>query len=816
MLASSSSQPGALPSPHTSLVGRDREIESLCALLRDPTVRLLTLTGPGGVGKTRLALATTNALETCFPDGVHVVSLAPITDPDLVAPTIAIALSIEDLAGQSPLEALTTSLRDRRALLVLDNFEQVIDAATVVAELVHACPDLTILTTSRVPLHLSSERELPVAPLDLPDATRELDVDGALEHAAVALFAERARSARADFRLTASNVAAVAEICRRLDGLPLAIELAAARIKLMAPADILPRLRQRLTILTGGFRDVPARQRTMRDAIAWSYDLLSGDDQRLFRQLAVFAGGWSLDGAEAVCDANLDILEGLGRLLDSSLIRRAERPRGAARFTMLETIREFGLEQVAASATREQTRLRHEAYVLRLADEAGDGLMGQDQIGVLEKLDGEIDNVRAVLTGLLARGDGDAALRLVVTVEEYWLLRFHVDEMRDWLTRALAASADAPVSLRARAHNILGHVARNQGDYVSAENEHRQAIAFYRQAGDHDGLTAVTGELAWMALYHGQYGRANELFEQALSLARTLENKALLADALSGMAVGLSVDGEYDVSICMCEESLAIWRDLGASSAISQVLFYLGYFWLWRGDVEQAERVAQEALLVAQLVDHFDVAGTQELLGYIALERDDVGRADALFRDAVSATVTQWMFMTLAECLEGLAGVCGRRGQPVRGATLLGSAEAIREQFESPVPPPRRDRYDRTLLSIRDHLEASALDRAWARGRAMSRQEAINYALGNEDVPAAPAEATNAGGPSDAAGLTSREVDVLRLIARGHTDKEVADVLYVSPRTVSTHLTSIYAKLDVSTRTAAAAWAIRHGIAAEE
>lgn len=447
--------------------------------------------------------------------------------------------------------------------------------------------------------------------------------------------------------------------------------------------------------------------------------------------------------------------------------------------------------------------------------------MGRDQLDVLERLDGEIDNVRAVLTRMLARGDGNAALRLVVALEEYWYLRFHVDEMCDWLTRALATSIDAPIGLLAVAHNILGHVARNRGDYVTAENEHQRSMDLYRQAGDHIGLASVTGQLAWMALYHGHYGRANELFEQALSLARALEDKELLADALSGMAVGLSVDGEYDTSIRLCEESLALWRGLGASSAISQVLFYLGYFWLWRGDVEHAERVAQEALHVAQLVDHFDVAGTQELLGYIALERDDLDRADALFRDAISDNVTQWMFMTLAECLEGLAGVYGRRGYAIRGATLLGSAEAIREQFESPVPPPRRDRYDRTLRSIRDQIDPGTLDDAWARGRAMSRQKAIDYALGTEDalIPieeAVPTEARRPDDPAALAGLTGRERDVLRLVAYGKTNQEVADALFISARTVSTHLTSIYGKLDVSTRTAAASWAIRHGIAEEQ
>ncbi|MDP9356600.1 MAG: helix-turn-helix domain-containing protein, partial [Chloroflexota bacterium] len=428
-----------LPTTLTSFVGRGREVEQVIALLRRADVRLVTLTGPGGVGKTRLALRAAAELLDHVPDGAWFVDLTPLADPALVPAAIAVVLGVREAGGQPLVETLAVALRDKQLLLVLDNCEHLLDAAPVVAELLRACPGLTVLATSRAPLRLRGEREVAVPPLGLPATARPAPEEIARSEA-VRLFVERARAHEADFALTEANAPAVAGIVRVLDGLPLAIELAASRIKLFPPTALLRRLERRLTLLTGGARDLPARQRTLRDAIAWSHDLLTEEERLLFRRLAVFAGGATCEAAEAVADpaGELGVVNGLAVLVDQSLLRKEDDPDGEPRYRMLETVREYALERLDASGEEAAVRDRHAAWCLALAEAAGAVLWTTYDPGVVARLEAEHPNLRAALTWFAQASDGEALLRIGATLGRFWYVAGHAREGRGWLERALA------------------------------------------------------------------------------------------------------------------------------------------------------------------------------------------------------------------------------------------------------------------------------------------------------------------------------------------------------------------------------------------
>jgi predicted ATPase len=555
-------------------------------------VRLLTLTGAGGVGKTRLAIAVAGDVVDHFEDGAYFVDLAPIVDPALVPSAIAGVLEVGETAGKPLVESLVAHLRGRSALLVLDNFEQVAAATPLVAGLLATCPALKVLVTSRAALRLSGEHEYPVPPLELPDPKRLPDPEALARYEAVTLFIQRARAARPDFEVTNASAPAVAELCARLDGLPLAIELAAARVKLLSPQAPLARLGRRLSLLTGGARDLPARQQTLHSTIDWSYDLLEPAERTLFARLAVFVGGCSLEAVEAVCNVGDDllldpsagsgqaVLDALALLVDKSLLRQAEGPDGEPRFTMLETIREYAAERFETSGDAECWRQRHAGYSLALAEQAAPELTGPRQAAWLERLERDHDNLRAALGRALERDQTELGLRLAGALGRFWEIRGHLREGQGWLERALSRWPEAPAAARAAALNAAGSLAYHACAYERAATLHQEALSLRRVLGDRRGVAVSLHDLGITALHLGDLDRSEALCAEGRAIWRELGDQRGVAISLNSSAILARNRGDHERARAYYEESLALFRgigDTGASASCSTT---------WRGSRE--------------------------------------------------------------------------------------------------------------------------------------------------------------------------------------------------------------------------------------
>jgi predicted ATPase/DNA-binding CsgD family transcriptional regulator len=769
-----------LPAPLTRLVGREREAADLRALLLDEGVRLLTLSGPGGVGKTRLAVEVAASVREAFPDGVRFVGLAPVADPSLVASTVAQALGVRE-AGDKPLpERLEAFLRDRRFLLVLDNFEQVVEAAPLVAHLLVACPTLAVLVTSRVRLRLSGEQEYAIAPLGFPPESGHSSPDRVAESGAVRLFVERARAAKAGFALTEENAEAVAGIVRRLDGLPLAIELAAARVKVLPPPTLLARLEQRLPILIGGSRDLPARQQTMRDAVAWSHGLLSAEEQTLFRRLSVFVAGFTVEAAEAVvgalADPGADPFEGVAALLDKSLLRQEAGPEWEPRYGMLETVREFGLERLAASGEEQAVRAAHAAHVLALAEPASAGFVDPAYERWLARLDTEHDNVRAALAWGLERSGADPAQvalgqRLAAALHGFWRTRCHFAEGRRWLEAALARDANAPAGLQSKLLWGAGAMVFFQRDHAAAVPLVERALALAREAGDATSAARILAFLGEVLLKAGQADRARACWEEAAALYRSLPEDPWTAFAPKN----------------------------------------LGYLALIAGDHDRAEAHFEESLAVARRVDHaWGVAEAHALLAELARVRDDARRAAALFGESLRNHAQQGDRIGIAQCLTGLGRVAATRDQPARAVRLFGAAAAVHDALGSRQLHGADARDEGLLSPLRSALGTAAFEDAWAAGRTLPLEQVIVEARDLADETTAPVAPPRS--QADAVGLTPRELDVLRLLVQGKSDREIGEALFIGTRTVQTHVANLFAKMDVNARAEAAAVAVRCGL----
>jgi predicted ATPase/DNA-binding CsgD family transcriptional regulator len=773
-----------LPTPLTAIVGRAREVDAVQALLMRDDVRLVTLTGPGGVGKSRIAIEAASALAAAFPDGIVLVPLAPLTDPDAVLATIASVLGVRDVGERTTLATLQTALRSRRLLLLLDSFEPVLAAAPALAELLRACPRLKALVTSRARLRIHGERVLPLAPLALPDTADDVP-ERLLAAPAVALFMERARDLQPDFALTAENSATVGEIVRRLDGLPLAIELAAARLDLFRPAALLARLERRLLLLTGGAHDLPERQQTMRAAIAWSYDLLPPDRQRTFQRLAVCRGSFSV-AAAAAC-AGLDeaaTLDELAVLAEQNLVQRVESDGGAPeagpRFNMLDTIREFAEDQLVACGEDLDVRRRHAAYFLSLAEEAGAELRVASRVDWMARLDREREQLRATLAWTLAN-EPQWALSIAGTLWIYWYHRGRLSEYQDWAERALAA-APAPSAARARALYAAGQVGIFQGD-------HQTALARLLEARD---------------------------------LARSLGDSQVNADILFALGVEAEDRGDYDEGHAYLSEALDLFHALEDHTWVALLTYHLSVVAYGRGELVAARAMIDEALRLATN----DGDGFVEIicLAFLALMQTDAGEhvaaASALVR-CLEADLASDYPEVVASDLAIAASLASARDEPALAVRLFAAAASLNEAFGVAVPLPERDRFDGALASAHATLGANGFAAAHEAGRAILPRQATEEAMAflrrvaggeaDRSLVAGRVGETLAGSPPKP-DLTARELEVLRLLASGHTNPEIASALYISPGTVRIHVSHILAKLDARTRTEAAANARRRGL----
>ena len=768
-----SSQSRGLPVPLTPLVGRERERIAIVSMLEREDVRLLTLTGPGGVGKTRLALQAAGDLADAFADDVFFIPLATIRDPALVVPTIAQALGLQDLGSQPLTERLIEVLHPRMTLLLLDNLEQVLDAAPLLAALLVACPRLKILATSRSVLHLSGEHDFPVAPLALPPSGSPSSIADVAAAAAVRLFVARAEAARPEFVLTDQNAVAVAAVCQRLDGLPLAIELAATRITHLPPASLLERLDQRLPLLTGGAHDLPVRLQTMRGAIAWSYSLLPPGDQALFRILSLFVGGFTLEAAEVLGDAGredaMSILDGVGSLVAQSLLHQVVDTGGEPRYAMLETIREFAREQLDASGETEETRRRHAEFYLAFGELLGARLGGASMVETLTRLDTELPNLRVALAwSVQPGGDVDAGLRLATALSPFWRFRGHLSEGRRWLDAGLAAG---PVAMTTRI----------------------------------DGLVAA----AELAIFQGECSVAQALAQEGLNLATVHRYPGGEARAWFILGLATEFHGDIDRAEPLYRQAVQRRDALGASHWTSRALACLAEALYMQGDLHQGEAMAEEALKLARTGGHvWSEAIALGSLAHFALDRAEYAEGLRLGLEFFDVTQALGAKLGTAGALGTLAGVFLASGQPERATRLLAAGRALGNTI-GVVSVMHNYYYDQVLAEARQCLDEQVFASAWAEGWQLSPEEALADLLADaEPFNQPPVKAAG-----NDAGLSPREREVLRLMAEGNSDRQIADTLSISPKTAGNHVSSILAKLGVTTRTAAATYAVRQGLA---
>jgi predicted ATPase len=727
--------PLSLPAQVTSFVGRHRELAEARKLLESPEVRLLNLTGSGGAGKTRLAVQAAGELQGVFPDGVVFVGLASINDPGLVVPAIAQALKVREAAGQSMLERLTEHVADRRLLLVVDNFEQVLGAAPMVVELLAACPRLKVLATSRAALHVSGEHVYPVPPLSLPDQQDAIEPHDVAASEAVTLFTERARASNPRFALTDANAPVLAEICRRLDGLPLAIELAAAHSRLLSPQALLARLERRLQLLRGGARDLPARQQTLRATIDWSYDLLEAGEQVLFARLAIFAGGCTLEAAEGVCslEGDLDVSVGLDGLVDKNLLQPRDGPEGGSRLVMLETIREYGLERLAEREETDGVGRRYADYYLSLAEQAEPELLGPRQGAWYERLEADLDNLRASLAWFLADQEAGATARLAVSVLPFWVSRSHGNEGLRWLNavlerRGMLSSPALAKALFAKAFLLL----QLGVDHQQANTLLEESLALFQELEDATWTVRTVSQLGWVASRAGDLDRSVALHEQAVALARDEEDQWNLATALGDLGGSLLNVGDFARARAVFDESLALSRSVGEPQGIGFALWGLGMVALGEGHRRRAASLLEEALALAREFD--DVLGVANRLadrGVVALHETDYEQAAALLEESLRLAPHVEEELLIAQCLWGMAAVAAAQGQPSRAARLWGAAAAMGYALHLPayaVRPPE----EQLLSPARKRLGQDAFDAEWTKGHAMRRDDAVAYALGRD------------------------------------------------------------------------------------
>jgi len=819
-------RPNNLPLQLTSFIGREQELADVTNLVRE--ARLVTLTGPGGAGKTRLAQEVAAAALDDYPDGVFFVDLAPLHDPEHVPAALAHVLSMRESPDWPLTETLRVFVQERTLLLVLDNCEHLLPAASFIATLLADSPGLRVLATSREPLGLRGERQYPVPPLPLPDRAAS-DVAAAARSAAVTLFVARAQTVRPDFALTAENVAAVVAICARLDGLPLAIELAAARVRVLPPPALLARLDQRLALLAGGARDLPARQQTLRNALAWSHDLLTAAEQRLFRRLAVFVGGCTLEAVAAVCtaqqDLGLEALDGITALVDRSLVRQEpddDQTQTEPRFSMMETVREYAHECLAAAGEGDALGRHHAEFYVAFADRAGAELRGPAQPHELRRLSRDYENLRAALSWCAQHGEAELELRLAVALSLLWRTLGQMSDGARALERAVAIAHAVPPALRARVLLVAGAFAESRHELDAALTHLEESLRLYRALADQAGIAAALAALGDVVEARGDFPRAVALLEESLALRRQLGDVAGMPSVLLHLGSAVQSGGDLAQAETILGEALAISQTLGDHGRIAQALTALGVLAQQRRQLDEAAKLYYEAEAHFRALGYLrGLARVLQLEGVLQSQQGDKHGAAARLRESLALGRQAEDLPLLAWGLSCLAVVCAADGPAAHTARLFGAAAAAREAHGLMLDAAFQRRWMRAEARVRAALGAATFAAAVAAGRSLTLAQAVAEALAvsidrqdprQSREPTELPETATAAPPGPLVALSPREGAVLRLLAAGKSNREIAETLVLSIRTVETHIARIHAKIGAKNRTEAATYAVRHGL----
>jgi predicted ATPase/serine/threonine protein kinase len=734
----SDSRPSNLPVPTTAFVGRDKELAAVKQLLSRPDVRLVTVTGPGGIGKSRLAIEVARDLAEQFASGVYFAPLAAITDRGLIILTIAQTLGLRETGGEAPMDTLKERLRNASGsatLLLIDNFEHLVEAAPLLAEVLALAPSLKLLVTSRAALHVYNEHEFPVPPLALPDAKSVVSANELSKFSAISLFVQRAVAVKPDFEITEENAPIVADICARLDGLPLAIELAAARIKLLSVSAMRARLASRLQLLTGGARDLPVRQQTLRQTIDWSYDLLAEPEQKLFRRLSVFWGGATLEAVEAVCDTKkdlgVDVFDGMSSMVDKSLVRQTEQADGEPRFVMLETIREYAFVKMAECGEEPLTRRAHAAYCLVVAEEGAREDIGTNQTVSLDRSEIEHDNFRAALDWLIETGHAEWGLRLGVALFRFWEMREHLSEGRDRLGKLLRLkAASAPSNPRLRALFAAGVLAGEQGDFVISDSLLKESLEIAQRLGDKQSIAVSLNALAVNARDRGDLPASQALFEESLALWRELHDLRAVARALSNLANVVKLQGDFSYAGVLNQECLSIFSELGDGAGYAWALNHQGDVARDQGDSVTARILYEQSLAsFRELNDSWGVGGSLADLGNLAREQQDYRTADTLYRESLAIFRKLEHKRGMARLLESFACSAAAQSESERSLRLAGAAAALRQSIGAPLVPAEQVKLEQSLEAARRALPIAVGRNAWLEGWVMPIEKAIEDLL---------------------------------------------------------------------------------------